>query len=191
MAPLISERILSVPSFPPLPHRRRQRSRVIAASSSSSSSSGEEAQDETQTCARDRRLGRSGLVVSTVGLGTIGWGDENAGFNSRYRATDISQAFKSAREGGINFFDTAEVYGYKQHRFRQSSECLLGDFDKDSRENGSGTGSHSMPVVIGSKVFTIPWTNLLVGGSPRLGREALVEALKASVERVGRPLDVW
>jgi aryl-alcohol dehydrogenase-like predicted oxidoreductase len=123
------------------------------------------------------------LITSTVGLGTIGWGDEKAGFNSRYRATDIREAFDAACEGGINFFDTAEVCGYQQHKYQQSSECLLGDFDRDS-------GAKDRPV-IGSKVFTIPWTNLLVGGSPRLGREALVEAIKASVARVGRPLDLW
>ena len=50
----------------------------------------------------------------------------------------------------------------------------------------------SPPLVIGSKVFTIPWTNLLVGGNLRFGREPLVAALKSSVERMGnRPLDLW
>ena len=129
----------------------------------------------------DRRLGKSVLTTSSVGLGTLQWGDEKCGFNSQYRANDLELAFKEAVEGGITFFDTAEVYGYQQHKYLQSSECLLGDFAK-------ATGAD---VTIGSKVFTIPWTNFLVGGSPRLGREALVEALKASVDRVGRPLDLW
>lgn len=132
--------------------------------------------------ASTRTLGASGLTVSTVGLGTIGWGDESYGFNSRYRAVDLRETFEAAVEGGITFFDTAEVYGYKQHEYQSSSEHLLGDF----------AGEASEPVIIGSKVFTIPWTNLIVKGtSPRLGSEALVDALKKSVERVGRPVDLW
>jgi len=120
-------------------------------------------------------------VTSQVGIGTLQWGDEGCGFNKSYRAIDLEVAFKEAVADGISFFDTAEVYGYKQHKFMQSSECLLGEFSREV----------DTPVTIGSKVFTIPWTNLLVGGSPRLGRAALVEALKSSVERVGRPLDLW
>ena len=94
----------------------------------------------------------------------------------------MRETFEAAVEGGITFFDTAEVYGYKQHEYQSSSEHLLGDF----------AGGASEPVIIGSKVFTIPWTNLIVKGtSPRLGSEALVDALKKSVERVGRPVDLW
>ena len=135
------------------------------------------------TCARlvARATESIRLTTSTVGIGTLQWGDERSGFNKSYRAKDLELAFKASVEGGVRFFDTAEVYGYSQHKTLQSSEILLGDFGRESPE----------PVTIGSKCFTIPWTNLLVGGSPRLGSKSLVEALKASVERVGRPLDLW
>lgn len=84
------------------------------------------------------------------------------------------------------FWDSAEVYGYQQHKYQCSSECLLGQALKDMNE------MPTTPPTIGSKCFTIPWTNLLVGGSPRFGSKALVEALRASVERLGgRPLDLW
>ena len=60
-----------------------------------------------------RKLGKSGLITSKVGLGTLQWGDENCGFNKTYRAKDLEAAFKVAVENGIRFFDTAEVYGYQ------------------------------------------------------------------------------
>ena len=140
---------------------------------------------QPQLKAGQRRLGRSGLVTSKVGIGTLQWGDEKCGFNSAYRESDLRAAFDAAAGGGIGFWDTAEVYGYQQHQFGSGSEQLLGRFAAELQEEPP------TPLCVGSKVFTIPWTNLLVGGSPRLGREALVAALRASVERVGRPLDLW
>jgi aryl-alcohol dehydrogenase-like predicted oxidoreductase len=53
---------------------------------------------------RERRVGRSGLVVSVVGLGTnnFGWRlDEE-------RAVEVAHA---AVDAGVTFFDTAEMYG--------------------------------------------------------------------------------
>jgi aryl-alcohol dehydrogenase-like predicted oxidoreductase len=54
-------------------------------------------------------LGRSGLAVSRLCLGTMNFGPE----------TDEPAAHSimdSAQEAGINFFDTANVYGGTQHR---------------------------------------------------------------------------
>ena len=50
------------------------------------------------------KLGRTGLFVSRLCLGTLNFGD----------ATDKKAAFEimdAAYEAGINFFDTADVYG--------------------------------------------------------------------------------
>src|SRR4051794_12908240 len=52
-------------------------------------------------------LGRSGLEVSRLVLGTMNFGPE----------TDESDSFAimdKAHEVGINFFDTANVYGWKK-----------------------------------------------------------------------------
>src|SRR5579875_3401546 len=54
-----------------------------------------------------KRLGRTGLQVSRLGLGTMNFGelaDETASFEIMDRAL----------EAGINFFDTADVYGGPQ-----------------------------------------------------------------------------
>lgn len=40
--------------------------------------------------------------------------------------------------------------------------------------------------------FTIPWTNVLIGGGFRLGRPAMLAALRASLDRLGvEQLDLW
>src|SRR4051794_41767838 len=59
-----------------------------------------------------RRLGSSGLVVSTVGLGCNNFG-RRIGLDATRAVVD------AAIEEGITFFDTADVYG--------DSELLLGE----------------------------------------------------------------
>ncbi|MBI5543721.1 MAG: aldo/keto reductase [Deltaproteobacteria bacterium] len=52
------------------------------------------------------RLGRSGLKVSRLCLGTMNFGPETA-------EPDAYRIMDRALEAGINFFDTADVYGHK------------------------------------------------------------------------------
>jgi voltage-dependent potassium channel beta subunit len=53
-----------------------------------------------------RHLGKSGLKVSALSLGTwINFTDQND-------EELVFQCFKAAYEAGINFFDTAEIYGF-------------------------------------------------------------------------------
>lgn len=56
------------------------------------------------------RLGRSDLQVSKLGIGTLQWGDPGSGFGSTFGEAEIASAFDELIAGGINFFDTAEVY---------------------------------------------------------------------------------
>lgn len=74
-------------------------------------------------------LGRSGLLVSRIGLGTMNFGD----------ATDQPEAFEimdRAVELGVNFFDTADVYGGPQSpdmaQGYGTSEEILGEWLKKS-----------------------------------------------------------
>ena len=130
----------------------------------------------------------SGIPISPIGVGTIAWGDASRGFGTNgFREKDAFEAFQRARKSGINFFDTAEVYGYKGQKYEQSAEEILGRFVKNDDANDSDD-----EVVVGSKVFTIPWTNALMGGGIRLGKESLVKAGKESVKRMGgRRMDLW
>ena len=50
-----------------------------------------------------RRLDRSGVLVSPIGLGTMNFGGPT-------NEADSFTIMQKAVEGGINFFDTANVY---------------------------------------------------------------------------------
>ena len=106
------------------------------------------------SASRYRPLGVSGIMVSPLGTGTNRWAqgkDDEAVF----------QAFRSLVDAGVNFFDTAEIYGMGK------SESLLGAcLQRDSR-----------PVVIASKFAPYP---------TRFLRRQFMNALDASLSRLGK-----
>jgi aryl-alcohol dehydrogenase-like predicted oxidoreductase len=57
---------------------------------------------------QNRELGRSGLSVSPIGLGCMGI---SFGYASKLGKDDGVALIRAAVERGVNFFDTAEVYG--------------------------------------------------------------------------------
>jgi len=86
------------------------------------------------------------------------------------------------------------VYGFGSSKYEQSSEHMVGRFANSWRnqaQGGGGGGGGGVSPVIGSKVFTIPWTNTIMGGGLRTSPDSLVTALQGSVGRVGGPLDLW
>jgi len=62
-----------------------------------------------------RQLGRSGLTVSTVGIGCNNFG-------ARMADSDVTRVVHAAIDAGVTLFDTADVYGN-----RGRSEILLGE----------------------------------------------------------------
>jgi aryl-alcohol dehydrogenase-like predicted oxidoreductase len=80
-----------------------------------------------------RQLGRSGLTVSVVGLGCNNFGGTQtdiAGANAAYGLMDLSATravVDAAFDAGINFFDTADLYG------NGGSETFLGQILNDRR----------------------------------------------------------
>lgn len=85
----------------------------------------------------------------------------------------------------FNRQNSLQVYGYQSIKKGQSSEQLLGKFAKQAPEK-------PQPLVLGTKFFTVPWTNVLVGGGFRLGRQSMIKALKASLQRMDRQqIDLW
>jgi aryl-alcohol dehydrogenase-like predicted oxidoreductase len=87
-----------------------------------------------------KHLGRSGLKVSRLALGTMNFGwvtDEAAGFS----------IMDEALEQGINFFDTADVYGGPQSPDMEqgygTSEEIIGRWSRPTRP--SATSSASSP----------------------------------------------
>jgi len=116
------------------------------------------------------RLGKTDVQVSLMGVGTWAWGDWIMWGYGRggYTDDDLHLAYQRTLASGINFFDTAEVYGFPSHR----SEKLLGQFlQADSRQNAA-------PPVIATKFF--PWPG-------RFTRGQLLRALRGSLKRLGLP----
>jgi 1-deoxyxylulose-5-phosphate synthase len=116
-----------------------------------------------------RRLGTSGLKVSRITLGCMSFGDTSRGFNEW--ALDDEQAepiFRQAVEFGINFWDSANVYGYG------TSEEIVGRaIRKYTRRED---------VVLATKVY------FKVGDGPGgsgLSRRAIMEQVDASLARLG------
>jgi aryl-alcohol dehydrogenase-like predicted oxidoreductase len=55
-----------------------------------------------------RRLGKTNLRVSVIGLGTWQFGGE---WGKNFTQDEVNQIFDAARDSGINLIDTAECYG--------------------------------------------------------------------------------
>ena len=57
---------------------------------------------------QQRKLGKSNLEVSAIGLGCMGM---SFGYGPPKDKQDMISVIRSAAELGVTFFDTAEVYG--------------------------------------------------------------------------------
>src|SRR6476620_197504 len=57
---------------------------------------------------KKRKLGKSGLEVSAIGLGCLGM---SFGYGPPKDKQELISVIRGAFERGVTFFDTAEVYG--------------------------------------------------------------------------------
>jgi aryl-alcohol dehydrogenase-like predicted oxidoreductase len=116
---------------------------------------------------RYRQLGRSGLRVSVLTLGTMTFGGK--GVFAKTGETDLAGARRLVDrciEIGINLFDTADVYSWGM------SEEILGEVLKGRRDR----------VLITTKA------RMTMGEGPNdagLSRQHLIEACEASLKRLG------
>jgi aryl-alcohol dehydrogenase-like predicted oxidoreductase len=114
-----------------------------------------------------RQLGRCGLRVSTITLGTMGFG--GTGWASPVGQIDVEGARKQiglARDAGVNLFDTADAYSAGQ------SEEIL----------GKALGSDRDEVLIATKA------RLPMGDGPNdagSSRHHIVRSAEASLRRLG------
>lgn len=104
-----------------------------------------------------------GPIVPALGVGTWAWGDSFFwSYGKDYTEADLQKAFDASISSGVNFFDTAEVYGLGE------SERLIGRFLKQTDQN----------VFVATKYFPLPW---------RFSAKAVSETLTASLERLQLP----
>lgn len=119
-----------------------------------------------------RSLGRSGLSVSAIGLGTMTWGAQNT------QAEGHAQ-MDAALERGINFWDTAEMYAIPPNAESYGrTEAIIGAWFQARGKRDK--------VVLATKIIGAPaggfgWVR---EGKSRLDRANLFAAVEASLSRL-------
>lgn len=111
-----------------------------------------------------RLLGRSGLRVAEISLGTMTFGEEWGWGTAKDEARKIYDAY---RDAGGNFIDTANLYTMG------TSEKFVGEFVRGHREQ----------IVIATK-----YSNAPPGTDPNAAgnhRKSMVQAVEASLKRLG------
>ncbi|MFT3769688.1 MAG: aldo/keto reductase [Minicystis sp.] len=109
------------------------------------------------------RIGATSMVVKAVGVGTWAWGERKFwGYEQGYGPREVVDAFAASVDEGLDFFDTAEVYGHGE------SEKILGWL---ARKRGA-------PIFIATKFALLPG---------RAGARDLPKALDLSLRRLGVP----
>jgi aryl-alcohol dehydrogenase-like predicted oxidoreductase len=114
-----------------------------------------------------RNLGRSGLMVSTLTLGTMTWGGDGV-FSAvgSAGADEASRQLDMAMDAGVNILDTADVYSFGK------SEEIIGEVVKGRRSR----------IIIATKAHA------RMGDGPNdrgLSRQHVIEACEASLKRLG------
>jgi aryl-alcohol dehydrogenase-like predicted oxidoreductase len=105
-------------------------------------------------------LGKTEISISELGLGVMQWRDINLPEKGNPIPKDVNDVFITALNAGINFIDTAEVYGNGKSEIHLS-RCLK----EISRE-----------VVVATKFMPFPW---------RFSKGELKAALIKSLHRIG------
>ncbi len=106
------------------------------------------------------RIGVSDMVVSPIGIGTMALGESKIwGYGAYLGYEEVREVFSACVEGGVNFFDTAEIYGNGR------SERNVGRLLKEAAK----------PVYVATKFAPLPW---------RFTAGALSRALDKSLARL-------
>ena len=116
-----------------------------------------------------RKLGKTGLDISLIGLGTMTWGWQNT-------QADGFEQMDYALERGINFFDTAEMYAIPPSEAHfGTTEAIIG--------NWFASRSNRDKVILASKITGpgFPW---LRGGNNRINKENILQAVEGSLTRL-------
>jgi len=116
-----------------------------------------------------RKLGRTELDISVIGLGTMTWGFQNT------QAQGFEQ-MDYALEQGINFFDTAEMYAIPPgEKTFGTTETIIG--------NWFATRSNRDKVILASKITGpgLPWIR---EGKSYIDKKNILQAVEDSLKRL-------
>lgn len=114
------------------------------------------------------KFGNTGMDVSRICLGGMGFGDPNSGFHKWVLEEDDSKkVIKKALDSGINFFDTANIYSYG------ASERIVGKALKEYANRDE--------IVLATKVHQKMRQEPNGGG---LSRKAILSEIDHSLDRL-------
>ncbi|MFJ4374760.1 NADP(H)-dependent aldo-keto reductase [Pseudomonas japonica] len=117
-----------------------------------------------------RQLGNSGIAVSAIALGTMTWGEQNS-------ESEAFEQIQVAREAGVNFIDTAEMYPVPPiAKTYGETERIIGNYF--ARFGGREQW------VLASKVAGPQRIEHIRGGTARLDRANITAALEDSLKRL-------
>ena len=117
-----------------------------------------------------RQLGNSGIAVSAIALGTMTWGEQNS-------ESEAFEQIQVAREAGVNFIDTAEMYPVPPiAKTYGETERIIGNYF--ARHGGR------QDWVLASKVAGPHRIDHIRGGYARLDRANITAALEDSLKRL-------
>jgi len=116
-----------------------------------------------------RKLGRTGLDISVIGLGTMTWGLQNT-------QDEGFEQMDYALEQGINFFDTAEMYAIPpSEKTFGSTETIIG--------NWFASRSNREKVILASKI-TGPGLAWIREGKNTIDKKNVHLAVEGSLKRL-------
>ncbi|MFW2439618.1 MAG: aldo/keto reductase [Arenicellales bacterium] len=116
-----------------------------------------------------RKLGRTGLDISVIGLGTMTWGFQNT------QAQGFEQ-MDYALEKGVNFFDTAEMYAIPPTaKTFGTTETIIG--------NWFASRSNREKVILASKI-TGPGLAWIREGKNYIDKKNILLAVEGSLKRL-------
>ena len=116
-----------------------------------------------------RKLGRTGLNVSLIGLGTMTWGNQNI-------ESEGHEQMDYALDHGINFFDTAEMYAVPPSAETYGkTEEIIGTWFAKRRTRDQ--------VILASKIAgpALPWIR---DGKAKIDKKNIVNAVEESLKRL-------
>ncbi|MBW4685430.1 MAG: aldo/keto reductase [Komarekiella atlantica HA4396-MV6] len=113
------------------------------------------------------------LSLPSMGCGTWAWGNQLLWGYNESMDDQLQAVFNLCVSNGVTLFDTGDSYG--TGRLNGRSELLLGRFDREY----VGTGKEN--ICIATKLAAYPW---------RWTRQSMVQACKASAQRLGRNVDL-
>ncbi|MEM6712997.1 MAG: aldo/keto reductase [Pseudomonadota bacterium] len=120
-----------------------------------------------------RPLGRTGIDVSVICLGTMTWGEQNT-------QSEGFEQMDYALESGINFFDTAELYAIPPKAETQgTTETIIGNWFKERGNRDK--------VILASKVVgatSMNWFGNQTEGVALPTKANVFDAVEASLKRL-------